>query len=246
MRFLSFLVFLTLAVLLAASSLYAEEYLAFSLRVAQDRITSTSRWGDFRKIHPDVLTLASMSRIRGLVYDRENRDIILVGERDSRRATLTLDDLVVALRARFIHGEWPLVSIDPVEGTQRIDTQVVRFAGGIQNTQFGQDILAADCELKQIGMGLMPAGVAGVRTYWDLSTKQRGNRQAREERKVISRFWFYPVTPSVCVKEDVIAIRGLKVGVFTEVLQRSTMKRYARVVHSRECSPEFCLRLITD
>jgi tetratricopeptide (TPR) repeat protein len=34
----------------------------------------------------------------------------------------------------------------------------------------------------------------------------------------MSRFWFYPVLPNVSVREDVVAIKGLKVGVFTEVM----------------------------
>ena len=56
---------------------------------------------------------------------------------------------MVALRARFIHGKWPLVSIDPTEETKKTDMQIVRFEGGIEETQFGQDLFDADYRLKE-------------------------------------------------------------------------------------------------
>ena len=199
------------------SPAFAAEYIAFSLKVARDRIVSTPKGKDFRKAHPEVFTLGGITKIRGLVYDRKNEDVILVGKRDPDRSILTLDDFVVALRARFIHGKWPLVSIDPTPETKKTDMQMVRFEGGIEDTQFGEDLFDADYRLKKIGMGLLPSGVAGLATYWDLGM-ERAKERSGSSHKIGSRFWFYPVLPSVSVREDVVAIRGLKVGVFTEVL----------------------------
>lgn len=202
---------------LYAGILHAAEYVAFSLKVAQERIVSTPKDKDFREVHPEVFTLGGITKIRGLVYDRKNEDAILVGERDPERSILTLDDFVVALRARFIHGKWPLVSIDPAPETKKTNMQIVRFEGGIENTQFGQDLFDADYRLKKIGMGLLPSGVPGLKTYWDLGM-ERAKHGSGGSYKIGSRFWFYPVLPSVTVREGVVAIRGLKVGVFTEVL----------------------------
>ena len=202
---------------LYAGTLHAAEYVAFSLKVAQERIVSTPKDKDFRKAHPEVFTIGGITAIRGLVYDRKNEDVILVGERDPERSILTLDDFVVALRARFIHGKWPLVSIDPTPETEKTQMQIVRFEGGIENTQFGQDLFDADYRLKKIGMGLLPSGVQGLETYWDLGM-ERAKHGSGGSHKIGSRFWFYPVLPSVTVREDVVAIKGLKVGVFTEVL----------------------------
>lgn len=42
-----------------------------------------------------------------------------MGERDPKRPILTLDDFAVALRARFIHNQWTLVSIDPTPDTKK-------------------------------------------------------------------------------------------------------------------------------
>lgn len=166
---------------------------------------------------PDVFNLGGITAIRGLVYDREIIDTILVGEKDSTHATLTLDDFVVALRARFIHNEWPLVSIDPTEETKKTEMQVVRFEGGIEDTQFGEDLFDADYRLKRIGMGLLSPGIPGFKTYWDLGV-ERIKENFGGSWDVSSRFWFYPVLPSVSVREDVVVIKGLKVGVFTEIL----------------------------
>ncbi|MCK4245543.1 MAG: tetratricopeptide repeat protein, partial [Candidatus Omnitrophica bacterium] len=91
------------------------------------------------------------------------------------------------------------------------------FEGGIENTEFGQDLFDADYRLKQIGMGLLPSGVPGLKTDWDLGM-ERAKEAPGGSYKISSRFWFYPVLPSVSVREDVVAIKGLKVGVFTEVL----------------------------
>jgi tetratricopeptide (TPR) repeat protein len=94
--------------------------------------------------------------------------------------------------------------------------QAVRFAGGIEETQFGADLLEADYRLKQLAMGLLPVGLPGFATYWDVGMEM-AQRQPVASHKISSRFWFYPVSPSVAVRANVVAIQGFKVGVFTEV-----------------------------
>ena len=123
MRYLKVIVIFLLALLFFTEGLHAAEYVAFSLKVAQKRILESP----VGQLSPEVLNLGGITAITGLVYDRESDDIILVGERNPKRAPLTLDDFVVALRARFIHGKWPLVSIDPTEETKTTGMQVVRF-----------------------------------------------------------------------------------------------------------------------
>lgn len=117
------------------------------------------------------------------------------------------------MRSRFIYGKWPLVSIDPTVETKQTNLQVIRFEGGIENTQLGADFLDADYRLKKICMGLLPSGIQNFNTYWDLNLKGL----IRTE-KITARFWFYPVLPSVTIREGIVAIQGLTVGVFTEVL----------------------------
>ena len=194
------------------------EFVAFSLKVAEERIRGVEDGQDYRPIYPEVFNLGGINAIHGLVYDREIDDVILVGKYNPSRQPLTLDDFVVALRARFIHGEWPVVSIDPSKDQSETRRQRVRFEGGIGGTQFGADLLDADYRLKQIGLGLRASGVPGLQTFWDVSVERAKTRQSLSQYIVNSRFWFYPVLPSVAVRENVVAIGGLKVGVFTEVL----------------------------
>jgi len=194
------------------------EYVAFSLNVAQTLITRVEGGQkNYRVVHPEVYNLGGITAIHGLVHDRQKRDLILVGKYDPDRQPLTLDDFAVALRARFIYGKWPLLSIDPIEQTEATAMQTVRTEGGIEDTQFGADLFDADYRLKRIGMGLLPAAVPGLNTYWDLGEK-RVKQRPEVSYKIGSRFWFYPVLPNVSVREDVVAVQGLKVGVFTEAL----------------------------
>lgn len=193
------------------------EYIAFSLKVAQNIKSNTKASKKYRALHTEVYHLGYINQIHGLVCDQQENDIILVGKHNPDRQLLTIDDFVVALQARFIHGQWPLVSIDPTEKTEKTEMQNVRFEGGIEDTQFGQDLFDADYRLKRISMGLLSPGITDLRTYWDL-TRERTKGIIDRSSVISSRFWFYPVLPSVAVRKDVVAIKGLKVGVFTEVL----------------------------
>jgi hypothetical protein len=157
-RLAGFAVFLWIASISSAS-----QYTAFSLKVAQQRIEKSG--ANWRQREPEVLNLGGINKVEGFVYDTTAKDLILVGDHESDRATLTLDDLVVALRARFRYNEWPLVSIDPVPETKTTQMQRVRFEGGIENTAFGQAMYDADYRLKQMGMGFVEPGIAGLKKY---------------------------------------------------------------------------------
>lgn len=217
MKCLRLLILISSILFSSSGVLHAIEYVAFSLKAAKERIASTPNGKDFRDLHPELFTLCGITSIRGMIYDSETEDVILVGVKDLNRTILTLDDFVVSLRSRFVHGKWPLVSIDPTSDTEKTNMQHVRFEGGIENTKFGKDLLEADYKLKRIGMGLIPSGLADLKSYWDLRGENLKKR-LHGSYKIRSRFWFYPVLHSVSVREDVVAMKGLKIGVFTEVL----------------------------
>ncbi|WP_447963711.1 tetratricopeptide repeat protein [Nitrospira sp. Ecomares 2.1] len=195
------------------------DYVAFSLKVAQARIAGLEKGKNYRTVYPVAYNLGGINKIFGLVYDRGNRDTILIGKYDPKCQPITLDDFVVALKARFIHGQWPMVSLDPTEDSPQTGRQNVRFEGGIENTQFGADLLDADHRLKRMTMGYLRMGVPGLKSIWELDKERRnGNPDQRGQSNISSRFWFYPVLHSVSVRQDVVAIKGLQVGVFTEIL----------------------------
>lgn len=64
---------------------------AISLRVLQQVVRANER-------RDDALRLCGITRITGYVVDRQNRDIVLVGEAQPAGRPLYLDDFVVALR----------------------------------------------------------------------------------------------------------------------------------------------------
>ena len=196
----------------------AAQYTAYSLKVAQQRIEKAGV--SWREKEPEVFKLAGISRVEGFVYDRANNDLILVGEKDETRAALTLDDLAVALRARFRYNEWPLVSIDPTPDTKKTEMQHVRFEGGIEDTEFGKSLYEADYRLKEISFGTVPPGIPTLKSVYDrdLDELQSSSGGGSKSSEINSRLWFYPINPHVVVREGVCVVRGLNVGVFTEVM----------------------------
>jgi hypothetical protein len=149
--------------------------------------------------------------------EESSGDVILVGQKEPNRTNITLDDFVVALKARLVHCEWPLVSIDPTPDTKISQMYHVRFEGGIQETAFGQALLEADYRLKEMNLGFASPGILGLTTLWDRWVESE-NDASGGENKINYRFWFYPINPHVVVREGVCVLRGLKVGVFAEVL----------------------------
>lgn len=116
-------------------------FVAFSMNAAErlDRLGSGGT---------PLQSLGGITRVVGSVRDRVTGDLVVVGVVDSSRSPLSLDDLVVALRALHLHREAPLVSIDRTVDTQRTGRQAVRLEGGIADTAFGRDLIAADAVLK--------------------------------------------------------------------------------------------------
>jgi len=194
----------------------AAQYTAYSLKVAQQRIEQAGE--NWRQKEPEVVSLAEINKVEGFVFDSNTGDLILVGDEEQGRAALTLDDLVVALRARFRYNEWPLVSIDPAADTEKTQMQHIRFEGGIQDTAFGQALFEADYRLKELSMNLAEPGISGFQTAWSREVEETERGVASGQRQVTSRFWFYPINPQVVVRQGVCVVRGLKVGVFTEVM----------------------------
>ena len=122
------------------------------------------------------------------------------------------------MRARFVHGQWPVVSIDPPTTRREPAYHTVRFEGGVRDTGFGLTLFEADYLLKKVGQGNVPTGVAAVPSEWALWLKQAQTQYASTEVNIGGRVWFFPILGATPVRENVAAYSGLKVGVFYEVL----------------------------
>lgn len=203
----------------------AGPYVAFSLREAAVQAQQDPARGALGD-------LGGMTRVCGMVYDGEGNDLILVGRVVQGQASASLDDLVVALRARMLRHQWPTVSIDPTPATGRTGLQAVTFLGGIENSAFGRDLLQADIILKECSLQLRPL-VAPVVSYRALygknlldSLRRTGvepvdaevewfdpvqqpaafaplqDRPIKDERAHRCRFWFHPCEPPYFLARD--------------------------------------------
>lgn len=233
-----FLMVLSCSVLISCTASVPQPYgyIAFSLREAQ-------RLAQFdRKASQELVSLGGMTRIVGMVHDQKGGDIILVGRVVPDQPEACLDDLVVALRARILYDEWPMVSIDPTARTSETGQQQVNFGGGIAGTYFGKDFLDCDIILKKYSLELLPP-IEAVPSYKSLcldsikkrivakgarvtqlqwlspdSTKSLHGQSIRAEESYQTRFWFFPLQPFRFVAmEGVFCIKELRLGVSAEL-----------------------------
>jgi hypothetical protein len=217
-----------------------ESYLAFSLREAQ-RISRKTRQGN-----TELENLGGITRIIGMVHDRDTEDLIVLGQDCTQFPSIQLDDLVVALRSRLIYDEWPTVSIDPTPESSVTHLQKVNFSRGMKDTRFGRILLDCDLLLKNYALGLVletplvksyrflceenvrkqieNAGARLVDLKWMNLLNESGgfdsvlNHNILEEKVFQSRFWFYPCdTFSITEWEGVFVINNLSLGVRTEM-----------------------------
>jgi hypothetical protein len=196
---------------LSATAALAQQYQAVSLRETRAQIAAGG--GEQGAIR----SLAGITRPLVCVFDETTSDLIIVGECERDAKPLQIDDLVVAMRAVIKHKAAPLVSIDPPAPYTKTGDQPVRFAGHVEDTQFGQDLLAADIVLKKLGLGKISAEVWGVRSYFDLSADEWKHTGA--EDGLMSRFWFVvdEQASAVAARKGIGLLKRLKIRVQTEV-----------------------------
>jgi hypothetical protein len=196
--------------LLVAAPGHTANYVAVSLGAAEQQIAQHGQ------VNRELQSLGGITHLAGAVYDHDNNDWIIVGLAADGYPVIALDDFVVALRAVFIHQRFPLVSIDPTADTESTNKLQVRYEGGIEGTQLGRDMVLCDILLKEIALERVKAQVWGVESYAGLQRK-RIDQGVRNER-VTSRFWFTNNRASLALREDVLLVMGLGLGIETEVL----------------------------
>jgi len=188
----------------------AGPFVAYSLREAQKQLMESGR------PDADLRELGGMTHLVGVVYDTVGRDWIIVGQINKGHPKITLGDFVVAMRARFIHNEWPLVSIDKTPETRKTGKQTIRFEGGIENSQFAMDLLEADILLKKLALNYLPMEIWGIHSYFAMSVDY--TKKGHEEENISTRFWFYPMNPALARREGVFALRELRVAVRAQLI----------------------------
>jgi hypothetical protein len=179
---------------------------------------------------PDsVRYLAGLTRIRYVLVYPEQKDIVLAGPAEgwrvnglgsvvgkaSGRPTLTLDDLLVALRvAESSNSSGISCSIDPTpEGLQRmqqlsqefarsmnmqpqaagrameqaVGNQKITVTGVPATSHFARVIVAADFRMKRLAMDFEKAPVAGMPSFMDLIARSRNTAN-----NMMPRWWLAP------------------------------------------------------
>jgi hypothetical protein len=188
----------------------AGRFVAYSLKEAQRRLQAGDRGSK------EIAKLGGLAHLAGMVYDRKQRDFILVGQLDPSVPALALDDFVVALRSLLVHHRTPEVSIDPAPTTPTTRRQAVVFKGGVEGTAVGNQMLEADLLLKNLALGRVRAEVWGVPSYFSMLLEEA--RNGALETRARSRFWFKNRRPSLAMDEDVCAILDQDVGVEAQIL----------------------------
>jgi hypothetical protein len=176
-----------------------------------------------RQVSLEASLLGGLERVTHVFADPEKQDIVLAGPADrivvdargnlvaagSRRPTLQLEDLIVALRTiDQARAGGIQCSIDPTrEGMTNyerlmaglktmpadkeqlfrqmetaVGSQVVTVRGVPGDSRFARVLVAADYRMKRIGMGLDPSGVAELPSYLALVP-------AAGKAAMLPRFW---------------------------------------------------------
>lgn len=202
---------LVCCLLLSVSTVFAGHYTAYSLKAAQRRLSAGS--SDNNVIH-----MGGITHLIAAIYDKDANDIILVGKIVNNHSPVSLDDWAVAVKAVLKIKHDPAVSIDRTNETEKTNKQKVRFEGGLENTQFGKDLLAADVILKRLGLKTLTADIFNVSSYLDLSIEDFEKRG--KQNPVVSRFWFLPDTEhaKVTVQDGLIIAEEYRILVKNEIM----------------------------
>lgn len=186
--------------------------LAVSVRAMERELEECASRGRCR---PEQRTFQGLTRIAGLVVDRRNNDLVLVGTADAALAPLDIDDFVVAIRNVFgAYAEQntitaPAVSIDPdpavFDQLDKIAARLRKSLGknfaqkwretcsypqdtrllGVPPSRMGRVMLEADFAMKQITDGSMRLGIPGFESLFDSRIGGSGVNAANT-----NRFWF--------------------------------------------------------
>ncbi len=153
----------------------ADQYVAYSLKAAHEQVAANT---DFRA-DKALFELGGITRPAGLLVDTASGDLMLVGLAEEG-PPLTLDDLSLALRARFIYGKDPDVRYRPPlkEGAPAS----VKLRGGVEGTPFGEALTAGGAWLAK-------------------------RAQAEQDPPVV--LWLYVTLPDIQANEGAVALGAL-------------------------------------
>lgn len=212
---------LVATLLLLSTSVEGNQFLAFSLDEAENRLGNASNESS------EVRELGRITHLMGVVYDQQRDDLILVGELVEGAPGIGLDDFVVCLRAEILAGSPPIVSIDLSSDTRATGMQIVRFEGGIEKSQFGMELLIADVLLKKMGLDMLQDATSAVPSYFSLSLNDYRDTGRTED--IVTKIWFTPARESfTATRGGVSVVKELVIDARTESTQANPLASDAK------------------
>ena len=197
-----------------------ETRVCLSLRVLSTRVTDAL--ASNRPIPDECLNLAGLSYVEGYLIDQESpKDVILYGLRSKKRPGLSLDDLIVNIRA-VVNAEHPYCSLDPTrESTialQRlfasseemnsledmkalfekvkstVGPQETLIGGVPRNSRHAHVMIEADYHMKRVSQGHIT--IDDVKSCLDRSLSEAAGMIKKGEPSPaagvsMARFWFH-------------------------------------------------------
>jgi RHS repeat-associated protein len=130
--------------------------------------------------------LTDMKDVRGAYFDDATNRIVFVGLKNTASPVFNKDDLAVAVRSLVFNNSVPQVSI----GNGMQNPQPVYYYGGIENTNMGYVLEAADYQLKRYLMGMTPTNVPGYSSLGSRLVSKGGF--ANPNSTSMSRYWISP------------------------------------------------------
>jgi|GEM_PF-4119927 len=128
---------------LCCSVCHAQKYLAFSLEKAKKLILSLRDKG---QLPPEIYYLGNITNIKGFVYNKKKKELIIVGVNEPDSPPITLDDLCIALRSVLVYGKYPYLQLSPDKEKGILD---VYMNEGIKNTLLGKELLNIGLSVQQ-------------------------------------------------------------------------------------------------
>ncbi len=188
----------------------ATPFLAISLKEAERRLKA----GADAASRSQIVSLCDLRHLLGAVRDGAT-DLVLVGsllDRGLASDVVGLDTLVAAMRAVIVKGVFPLVSIDRGPDTQHTGKQIVHLEG-VSEDRFAKDLVLCDVILKKLALGVIPGPMP---SYFEacVGAATRGSWPGN----IGSRLWFHAHEASLISRDDVVALRAIRVGVKTQVV----------------------------
>jgi hypothetical protein len=190
-----------------AKRLAVATHVTYSLKAAKKRILDSN--GSWRQVDTELLNLGGINKVEGFIRDSTNADLILYGKIDPASSVLTLDDLVVVLRARFKCHESPVLTLSRNEGEWKHVFEPMELAG----TAFADTCTRAAIELNELAFGRTSTNPKGLKTYVDDQSELLASSLQTGDQNESPVFGFLCSEPRFQVDADIWYLADLKIRV---------------------------------